>query len=204
MDQRQAGNLSTLRRVHICGKHKCKQCGKCYSQAENLRRHKRVHTGEKPYKCKQCGKCFSEAGNLREHERVHTGEKPHECKQCGKCFSEAGNLRTHERVHTGERPYECKQCGRCFSQSQHLRKHGRVHSGEKSYRFSSQLRRLRRHKNARKDTANCSRDNVMPQTPILLNVQSDLRQKHICWICQEELSSEALLLEHYENHMTCD
>ena len=31
-------------------------------------------------------------------------------------------------------------------------------------------------------------------------------EKHRCWICQEEMSSEALLLQHYENHMThvCD
>ena len=27
-----------------------------------------------PLNCKQCGKCFSEAGNLRIHERIHTGE----------------------------------------------------------------------------------------------------------------------------------
>ena len=33
-------------------------------------------------------------------------------------------------------------------------------------------------------------------------VQSVIIEKHSCWICQEEMSSEALLLEHYENHMT--
>ena len=26
-------------------------------------------------------------------------------------------------------------------------------------------------------------------------------EKHSCWICQEEMSSESLLLQHYENHM---
>ena len=81
---------------------KCKQCAKCFSRAEHLRNHERVHTGEKPYECKQCGKCFSTAGSLRIHGRVHTGEKPFDCKQCGKCFSVAGNLRIHERVHTGK------------------------------------------------------------------------------------------------------
>ena len=54
----------------------------------------------------QMGIC--EAGTLRKHERVHTGEKSNKCKQCGKCFSQAGTLRKHERVHTGENPYECK------------------------------------------------------------------------------------------------
>ena len=27
-------------------------------------------------------------------------------------------------------------------------------------------------------------------------------EKHSCWICQEEMSSEAVLLQHYEHHMT--
>ena len=31
--------------------------------------------------------------------------------------------------------------------------------------------------------------------------QSDIIERHSCWICQEEMSSESLLLQHYENHM---
>ena len=52
-------------------------------------------------------KCLSQAGDVRRHKKVHTEEKPHECEHCGKCFSKAGNLRCHERVHTGEKPYKC-------------------------------------------------------------------------------------------------
>ena len=38
------------------------------------------------------------------------------------------------------------------------------------------------------------------------DARSAIIEKHSCWICQEEMSSEALLLQHYENHMThvCD
>ena len=34
-----------------------------------------------------------------------------------------------------------------------------------------------------------------------MNGQSVIIEKHSCWICQEEMSSEALLLQLYQNHM---
>ena len=56
------------------------------------------------FECKHCDKAFSEARNLKRHERIHTGEKPFKCKKCNKTFSQAGNLKLHERKHTGEKP----------------------------------------------------------------------------------------------------
>jgi len=46
-----------------------------------------------------------------------------------------------------------------------------------------------------------SPDNISTPTSGFQGPQSGHAEKHICWICQEEMSSEALLLEHYENHM---
>ncbi|NWH86227.1 ZSC32 protein, partial [Aegithalos caudatus] len=46
--------------------------------------HEQVHNEEKPHKCLECGKSFSQRNNLIPHWMIHTGEWPYQCGECGK------------------------------------------------------------------------------------------------------------------------
>ncbi len=58
-------------------KHKCKVCDKRFTRPSSLQTHMYSHTGEKPYACEAegCGRHFSVVSNLRRHRKVHKGDR---------------------------------------------------------------------------------------------------------------------------------
>ena len=57
----------------------------------------RKHTAGKmlPYPCTSCVSSFMSLGELKRHSRVHTGEKPFPCSECEESFAQSGTLKRH-------------------------------------------------------------------------------------------------------------
>lgn len=69
--------------IHRIGKDftvRCPVCDKVIANNHNLKKHMKVHTGEKNYSCHVCGKTFSQKQYVSRHQRVHQTDKDEEKK----------------------------------------------------------------------------------------------------------------------------
>ncbi|XP_034147954.1 zinc finger protein 37 [Esox lucius] len=125
---------------------KCDICGKGFTAARSLKRHRqswhseerpkgrlRKETGESPdLKCDICGKCFEKPRNLKRHRQyLHSEERRrHMCDTCGKCFIRKDHMTQHMKLHTEEKKHCCSECGKLFLHKYSLKNHMGTHRGE--------------------------------------------------------------------------
>lgn len=88
--------------------HQCKYCYKVFPFPNVLKKHYRVHTGERPYECDLCGNKFTHQNTLKNHKLcIHNcgREEDFTCGHCDKKFPIKERLIEHVRIHTGYFPH---------------------------------------------------------------------------------------------------
>ena len=127
-----------LKTVHSAGqsekKYCCPECGKYFSSAGVLKKHKMWHSGLRPFQCEVCSQSFVQKSHLKVHYARHTGERPFLCLECGKNFTTKQHLKAHSSLHAGTKPwYECRVCEAKYRGQTDLAVHMRRHTGEAPY-----------------------------------------------------------------------
>ena len=127
-------------RKHFSGKMRSCQCPDCpaaFFTGSDLKRHRLIHTGEKPFVCSNCSSAFKTVNELNAHRRIHTGEKPHVCDECSASFAQSSQLKKHKlSKHSSVRirPYPCPDCCSAFITRFDLVNHRRTHTGDKPFK----------------------------------------------------------------------
>ena len=71
-------SLLIHQKTHSSKTFQCVECPSSFRRVEHLKRHEKIHTGEKPFVCGKCEKCFASSSQLFSHQRTHSsGKKAH-------------------------------------------------------------------------------------------------------------------------------
>ncbi|KPJ18790.1 Transcriptional repressor CTCFL [Papilio machaon] len=124
--------------MHCRAKHgyektdKCSFCDYKASNAEQVKIHERLHTGERPFSCQQCAAEFHRKSSYLQHIAIHLPEKTVQCSQCPARFKSLTLMRIHLHRHRAPQyAFRCALCEGRFSRRRNAARHlQRVHSAE--------------------------------------------------------------------------
>ena len=71
-------------------------CNGKFNRKENVKSHVQTHLDDRKYICKYCGKCFVRINDRKRHKKIHSGIKPYVCP-CGKNFTRHDALTRHRQ-----------------------------------------------------------------------------------------------------------
>uniref|UniRef100_A0A671M2I2 C2H2-type domain-containing protein n=1 Tax=Sinocyclocheilus anshuiensis TaxID=1608454 RepID=A0A671M2I2_9TELE len=82
-----------------------------------------------PFSCRFCGRAFASPDSLKKHLRLHKGNKPFRCLDCGKNFvlPSIGDLLEHRQSHPKKGMLKCPDCPLQFKFPVFLLRHVAVH-----------------------------------------------------------------------------
>ena len=100
-----AGLPSTSRPTGIETDLQCQVCQKMFKRKDNLRRHGRIHSGQK-VPCDICKREFIDRYELQRHKnRVHNPGVVYRCDVCDKEYKTLVGRDKHKQIHSGKYRY---------------------------------------------------------------------------------------------------
>ncbi|KAJ8289788.1 hypothetical protein GJAV_G00005350 [Gymnothorax javanicus] len=187
-----------------CASFSCQFCGKNFLELHSLKRHMRLHSGDRRYQCQQCGKGFFRRSHLDAHKNVH--KRRIQCTVCKKILPTISELIKHRDNHIKRGMLQCPDCPMQFKYPAFLLRH--LASHKRAEQKPHQLQDLQQGKeNQKKEEAEVFQctlcDCVFESSKelskhCLTHMSKDSINQ--CPICKRKFSSRTALIRHVRLH----